>query len=369
GNSIFTRLYAHNGTLYFVTSHPERVPDARYITSSGGPLSVAGSDPPRPSQADFAVISPEQARRRFGRVPVVLSGTSFLITENAQFAAHYYHFGAEILLSLWRTYMSLDPLSPPSGRTSLAPPARIVYPHVPSFSWRDRAHFLPFLLHAAFPTPPALLFAEDWADLAALAPGYTWVFDRAVLFDRWAAENGPHAGRERKCSAEAFSLGWAGHFWEPVRRSVLRFARRGALDSGTPSPRPRPSPGPGPGRPVVTYISRQGTKRRLVEEDHDALVAALEAGQESLGYDLRVVRMEDLAKAEQVALAAQTTIMLGVHGNGLTHLLWMARSPRSALLEVHYPGAFRVDYEVAAKQLGHQYRGFWNDTYVLSSVL
>lgn len=37
--------------------------------------------------------------------------------------------------------------------------------------------------------------------------------------------------------------------------------------------------------------------------------------------------------------------MLGVHGNGLTHLLWMPPTPRSAVIEMFFVGGFARDCE------------------------
>lgn len=36
-------------------------------------------------------------------------------------------------------------------------------------------------------------------------------------------------------------------------------------------------------------------------------------------------------------------IMLGVHGNGLTHLIWMPATPRSAVIELYIRGGFARD--------------------------
>ena len=35
--------------------------------------------------------------------------------------------------------------------------------------------------------------------------------------------------------------------------------------------------------------------------------------------------------------------MLGVHGNGLTHLIWMPPTPRSAVIEMFFKGGFARD--------------------------
>lgn len=69
--------------------------------------------------------------------------------------------------------------------------------------------------------------------------------------------------------------------------------------------------------PDSLTVSRQNwNRRKLVPADHDALVATLTAASESEGWEFTVADMETMPKDEQVRLAARTTIMMGVHGNG-----------------------------------------------------
>lgn len=58
--------------------------------------------------------------------------------------------------------------------------------------------------------------------------------------------------------------------------------------------------------------------------------------------------------------------MLGVHGNGLTSLLWMKRSPRTTVMEFFYPGGFTRDYQDTAYSLGIRYYGWWGNVYVFT---
>jgi hypothetical protein len=54
--------------------------------------------------------------------------------------------------------------------------------------------------------------------------------------------------------------------------------------------------------------------------------------------------------------------MMGVHGNGLTHLLWMnTQNPRSTVIEFFYPGGFAEDYEFTSRALGIKHYGVWDD--------
>lgn len=61
--------------------------------------------------------------------------------------------------------------------------------------------------------------------------------------------------------------------------------------------------------------------------------------------------------------------MLGVHGNGLTALLWMKPSMRSTVFEFFYPEGFAHDYEYTARAMGIEHYGFWGDHYFTSPGL
>ena len=58
-------------------------------------------------------------------------------------------------------------------------------------------------------------------------------------------------------------------------------------------------------------------------------------------------------------------IMMGVHGNGLTALLWLKPTPRSTVMEFFYPGGFAYDYEYTTRALGMVHYGFWGNRYLV----
>lgn len=61
--------------------------------------------------------------------------------------------------------------------------------------------------------------------------------------------------------------------------------------------------------------------------------------------------------------------MMGVHGNGLTSLLWMKPSPRATVMEFFYPGGFSHDYEWTTRALGMRHYGFWGQESVFDRVV
>lgn len=79
--------------------------------------------------------------------------------------------------------------------------------------------------------------------------------------------------------------------------------------------------------------------------------------------------MDKLSRAEQMQLAGRTTILMGVHGNGLTALLWMQPTARSTVIEFFYPEGFTHDYQYPSRALGIKHYGVWNDKYVLDSLI
>lgn len=143
---------------------------------------------------------------------------------------------------------------------------------------------------------------------------------------------------------------------------------------------------PMPKEIVITYISRQSARnRKLVKEDHDLLVESMTQlvrrkneekeiaetnghGQTSPNgvllpsWSFNVLEAEHLTKDEQVQAAARTTILLGVHGNGLTHLVWMKPTRVSSVIEIFCPPGFAHDYWWTARSLGMRHWAVWNDT-------
>jgi len=116
---------------------------------------------------------------------------------------------------------------------------------------------------------------------------------------------------------------------------------------------------------VITYISRQEAKyRRLEQADHEALVKALEELCKRRQWELNAVFPEKLSREEQWRIAARTTILLGVHGNGLTHLLTMPLTPITAVIEMFFPKGYARDYQWTANALNMKHFGIWNDSYV-----
>ncbi|KAI0634976.1 hypothetical protein C8Q77DRAFT_1171784 [Trametes polyzona] len=356
GWTIFDRLYILNGTMYIVSDSPKDVPDRRFMISTAAFIENGPEAEARrvPTDKEMRIISTQEARQLFGTEAERLDGVSWLANDPKQFITHYYHWSAELFFGFWRTYSSLDPTIPPSGETSLPAPRRLMFSNLDAANWRDYASMNQWVLRSAFPSI-STEFMNDWKERAEL--GRPFVLDRVVLADRAAAMNGEMYLRTQRTAANAFSLPGSVNWWTTIRNNVVGFS---ALDdhAGAMSVAGVPT------RPVITYISRQGWNRRmLIQADHERLVQELYRLRDTYGYEVNVVEMDKLTRIEQFRLAARTTIMMGVHGNGLTALLWMRPTPRSTVMEFFYPGGFAHDYEYTTRALGMVHYGFWGDRY------
>ena len=107
-------------------------------------------------------------------------------------------------------------------------------------------------------------------------------------------------------------------FWEPIRKSVTQQLwgyTPQVTNSGRPASTPRFAPdsdaaGIDKSLPIVTYISRQTTGRRLIESHHEELVAALRMLEIEGVCTVRMPVMEKLTLKEQLAEVASSTVSI-----------------------------------------------------------
>ena len=165
-----------------------------------------------------------------------------------------------------------------------------------------------------------------------------YVLERALLADRSAAFRGEWTIPTSRTVANALRVGTTSRWWwEPLRRQVLRYSGvsediinrnlegHGAVDplylapagvgnildidlAGKYVPDAHTLAPPEDYKPLVTYISRQSSRRRLTADSHTRLVDSLEKRAAKVGFELIVVEAEKLTKEEQIALAARTTV-------------------------------------------------------------
>ncbi|KAJ6556401.1 hypothetical protein B0H19DRAFT_1152514 [Mycena capillaripes] len=412
GWTLFKDLYMSNGTFFILTDMPSDFPEIRKMASN--PLDAMNTPEnirmrePTLWNMDFLPLA--VAQRRWGgdvrraRPNRVLSvdGNTVLVNEPAQFLPVYYHFVAELFFGVqafWHGAFSSP--SPDGGVERVereyslgphpAPPpiSRIIFAHANNSGrrdggWRDPLGFNAYFLQAGFPGTTVEV-QGDWANRINMTSGgeRAWHFPLLLLTDRSAAFRGDICGSQTwRIAAEAVAamrtkkqlVGvMVGGWWEPVRSAMLRFAgadlrlpydsEQIALNSDMAEGAPRL---PMPAKIVITYISRQSVARRkLTPEDHEELVKELQELKKRKGdkWEVNIFEAERLSKDEQLQLVARTTVLLGVHGNSLTHLIFMQPTRISTVIEIFYPGGFANDYQWPTSALGMKHFAVWNDTY------
>ncbi|KAF9256407.1 hypothetical protein L218DRAFT_936707 [Marasmius fiardii PR-910] len=342
GFTIFDDLYLRDGTLYVITDTPDSVPPLPHILSRPDRMKPGASL--MPTENEMQIITPEEAKSVLGERALRLDGFTVLLYEPEQFMNHYYHWWGEIVLGLWRVYSQLG-IRLDGSIAPLPSPARFIAPFVEESGWRDSASMNGPLMRAAFPTT-AVENGHYWQDLIELEN--TAVFSRVMVVNRAAAHRHPFGKLWYKMIAGTMSVPVSEGFWEPIRRSVVTNLL-GYI----------PNVDDVSSKPIVTYIMRK--RRTLITSHHRALERELRRLQREGICEVHLVRMEEFTLKQQIELAARTTIMLGVHGNGLTHQLWMTPSAKSTVIEIFIPQGYAFDYEILARNLGHRHYAIWDD--------
>ncbi len=224
-------------------------------------------------------------------------------------ANHYFHF-MESLIWLWSVQHAF---------LSGAPPARIVFTHAWDNPQQNRVQRN--LLDVLYPSIPVLDATCEWPDF----------FENVLLYDRFSAETRLNKALE---PAMAFARPYVVELSKRVREAVG--AR--ALTEGAPR---------------FLHVARAPT-RCFSAAARDALLGFVQPRGEVTEVDYGALPWE-----QQVRLTAAHDVLLGVHGNGLTNLLWMR--PGSLVLEFFPDGAHHYDYQFLAELCGLDYFGFEGD--------
>ncbi|TFK41769.1 hypothetical protein BDQ12DRAFT_395632 [Crucibulum laeve] len=356
GFTTMDQLYLRNGTFYIVTSNQYGCPLLEniipHITISPETSQFLEDVNTHPAN-EIRLITPQQAAYILGDRVMGIEGLSVILYDTTMMT-HYYHWWGEIILGFWRAYSVLDL----PKTSSLYWPSRFIIPFYQGNKWRDRADIDGPLMKSAFPS--ATIESRDyWNDLLKL--DITIVFQRAMIISRHVTQKHPNSKIWPKMIAGLMGLDVHERFWESLRVVLVRnlvgslpeideVGKIISLEHETTI------------RPAITYISRQNGGRRLTNDSHDSLVEALAKLEEEGVCDVRVAVMENMTLNEQVRLSATSTITIGVHGNGLTHQLWMPSSRRSTVIEIVYPGSTDFDYWMLSQNVGHKHYLVWNDT-------
>ncbi|GFZ42512.1 hypothetical protein JCM24511_00228 [Saitozyma sp. JCM 24511] len=367
GFHVFENLWYHDGTYHVFSDEPTEI-QARDVV--GGALDLH--------------FRPASERPNIGTVneTYCFAGTTALYNDGSSpdttptLFEKYYHFAAENLLGTMAALATFD--FPPQGplgwwyrligdRSSTIPnpPDRLVLPW--TNSWKDGYGINELVVNGVYRS--RLQVKEDWEEIirarsdpdSESKSGSPWIaFEKVVIVDREAFV--------QSSSSSASSDGWnklalpvtsrspSPHFWTPTRRAMMSYVAAPFFERALPGARLGPVP-------KVVYVDRQASKRRLRHEDHLGLMDTLLSLRDSGRIAFKHAKLEDLSHAEQVTMVSDADIIVGVHGNGLTHLLWMPQGGN--VVEFFPPDSFTRDYEVPATAVGHAYHAIRNVTVYL----
>ncbi|KAF9450284.1 hypothetical protein P691DRAFT_665614 [Macrolepiota fuliginosa MF-IS2] len=339
GYTVLDNVFIFNGGVYLVADDTKDFPAVAAIVSSTGQ-----------GFGRWSLVTRRQAASMFGGFGGVIRGVSWMAADNSPHNS--------TLLSLWRTYSSLDPTIDSEGRTRLAPPHRLIFPHNSVFTdpnpefeqhtiRRRRADtgFNPYLAKAAFPHLTVMYF-EDFDDYSKMQVPF--VFERLVVADREAASKALESS-EPEFITPFDQLEASEFWWEPVRRTMESFLDLSEHSSSSATTK------------VVTYIVTQdndeGRSAKLKEEDHEKLVSALKKMERNTGCEVHIISDDTRRTAwiERMEAIVRSTVVLGAYGDHLMDFAFMKRAPQATLMEFYPTGRFVHDRAVVAKSLGQQY--------------
>ena len=249
-------------------------------TDSSSPQNASGAAPPVPTST--APAAPAVPRYSLGLV-LTVAGEEFWFC-----GSHYYHVVECLLSSLaWLHEYHLGPLALEAVVIS-------------TDKYQPRLHDP--LVQALFPSAAILTSGPVAFDVALVA--------------RWSARGAPrtpHGTPPGSCDVVHNALHQSllpATKWCPRFRELI-FASVGA------SLRPRPSRR---ADVVVAYATRTDSLRELSAEAIVALSARL---REIHGVQFALVDFGGMTLAEQVRLASAVDVLMGVHGNAMTNLVWL----------------------------------------------
>ncbi|KAK4687900.1 hypothetical protein P7C73_g2208, partial [Tremellales sp. Uapishka_1] len=359
GFSVIENLYWYNKTYMFLTDQPWAIPPAEHIaalsTDSRKPANgrvatqiwAIRNTPLSPEvQEERQVghsISLQDAEEMFGNA--IKLDSPMMINNDDNFVSHFYHWIGETFLGSWRVWSNL------AWRTGEVLPNFKTVAFVQQFNkseappgsnggqwWEDTPGANKWYTEKIFPGVK-IESQSTWQERADSLQVYH--IPLAVLADRRGGHSGPSSAWKP----------WGDVLRLPVSSDWLTTIRDRILNNYS---------GPVPLKkgplPKVLYLSRQDSTRRLVHEDHDKLVLALEKLHKDGVAEVSIEMFgSHMPFEDQVAKISTVDVLLSVHGNGLTHILWMDPGRKAAVFEFQPVYCTITDYSPLAIAAGVQH--------------
>gem|GEM_PF-5821305 len=251
--------------------------------------------------------------------------TLILMEEQGHFLFHFFHL-LEHLVGVWAFYGHEH--AKDVKRIVLAPGA----PDQTQPNWEGPNSINRHVLHALFPQAEIMTWnrfiQECGSDLVCL--------ERTVISDRGITFSHPECCRINK------HLGAALAFIDPKNlqsfadhvHSYAQTKQEKYLDTLR-----------------VTYVKRP-PPRCLAEDIERSMIEKISA---LPNVQFKAVDFAQISFHEQIHIVGNTDMLIGVHGNGLSHILFLPST--ACAIEIFPPGAHHLDYHVFADVRGIDYFG------------
>lgn len=270
--------------------------------------------------------------------PQFIQGTTLFLFENQsgrKYLSHYFHL-LEHVVGIWSFYgdqhakdVRLIVLAG-NGETEKL-----------KNTWKGPNDLNLHLLKALFPNAAV----KTWRSFLKTYDGLALRFDRAVTSDRALTSLEPECGRLNKMLAVArFDLSQEaiGHLADRVHAYANTvFEKTDVLR--------------------VTYLKRPFPRALSADLEASLLQSISMLG----NIALKVVDFAKISFQEQIHTIGNTDVLISVHGNGLSHVLYLPG--HAGVIEIFPPNSHALDYRLFGEARGLEYLGIMSKGPVLNS--
>jgi hypothetical protein len=292
----------------------------------------------------------------------LMNGTTIFIFEETatkNYHSHFFHL-LEHVLGIWSVYAHQSPSD--VKRIVMASDG---YNEKQTKTWRGPNRINLHLLKALFPHAKVL----TWQQFCGELPEKVVCFERALTSDRALSHLSPLNQKWNKMLGAALPS-MDKNAIEKLARSVREYAMKKRTEKmrslsfwreKTLSFCKALFPQSLKKKKVcVTYIKRN-PPRCLTPELEKRMIAMIR----SIPHvTLKVLDFAKIPFTEQIRRIEDTDVLISVHGNGLSHLLFL--SQESYVIEIFPPNSMNVDYRLFADAKGVQYSGIISNQGVIS---
>ncbi len=311
GVNFFSNLYYRSNHFYLASDeiHPDSTfKDLDFLGKGEYAYQVASLD-----QAQFNKNSHSTETYKIPGTTLILASSN----EMKNLQPHYFHFLEEFILG-WAAHKGLETMQMTT----------VIFPDIDH--WEGMNQLNRQVLEALIPNVIVL----NKSQLKTLSDHHLLQFENAIFVDRHGCHN-----LEAVCTYNKMAIGHK----ELIKSNYLKEMRDTILGKLKTYENPNR-------KPTITYIKRKN--RRYLEQDFEkTFLLTLE--KQFPNHKIQPIWFEKHSFAQQLQIIRNTDILIGAHGNGLTHSYFL---PDSALvLEIFPEGAFAMDYQMISELSGHEY--------------